>query len=144
MTEISMRHVTHVNESCHTHEWVIYHMWMTPQIVSPKTKIQISRYSLLLTHIYWHYHTFTDTNAPQGTAYCIWSVISSFSNLNRRSSSLGLFCHVPLKRDRRDWDWRLSLNDAANAIGCTVRCRVAKTHRIPYLYRSFPAKVTYI
>ena len=32
------------------------------------------------------------------TAYCIWSVISSFSNLNRWSSSLGLFCHVPLKK----------------------------------------------
>jgi len=25
-----------------------------------------------------------------------------------------------------------------------VSCRVAKTHRIPYLYRSFSAKVTYI
>jgi len=34
------------------------------------------------------------------TAYWIWSVISSFSKLNRLSSSLGLFCHVPLKRER--------------------------------------------
>ena len=32
------------------------------------------------------------------TPYCIWSVISSISNLNQESSSLGLFCHVPLKR----------------------------------------------
>jgi len=37
-----------------------------------------------------------------GTADCIWSVISSFSNLNRRSSSLCLFYHVPLKRDQGD------------------------------------------
>ena len=30
------------------------------------------------------------------TAYCIWSDISSISELNRGSSSLGLFCYVPL------------------------------------------------
>jgi len=53
------------------------------------------------------------------TAYCIWSDISSFSNLNRWSSSPGLFCHVPLKRDQGEWDWRLRLNDSPNAIGCT-------------------------
>jgi len=54
------------------------------------------------------------------TAYRIWSVISSISNLNRSSSSLSLFCHVPLKRDQWDWDWRLRLNDTPDAIGCTV------------------------
>jgi len=26
-------------------------------------------------------------------------------------------CHVPLKRDQGDWDWRLRLNDTPNAIG---------------------------
>jgi len=53
------------------------------------------------------------------TAYCIWSVISWISNLNRCSSSLGLFYHVPSKRDQGDWDWRLRLNDTTNWIGCT-------------------------
>ena len=54
------------------------------------------------------------------TAYCIWSVIFSFSNLNRRSSSLGLFYHIPLKRDQGDEDWRLRFyNDTPNATGCT-------------------------
>jgi len=53
---------------------------------------------------------------------CIWSVISSFSNLNRWSSSPGLFYHVPLKRDQRNWDWRLRLNDTPNAIGCNMLC----------------------
>jgi len=24
-----MRHITHVDESCHTHEWVMTHMWMS-------------------------------------------------------------------------------------------------------------------
>jgi len=52
------------------------------------------------------------------TAYCIWIVISSFSNLNRWSNSLRLFYHVPLKRDQGDWDWRLRLNDTPNTIGC--------------------------
>ena len=42
----------------------------------------------------------TDTFS-RSTAYCIWSVISSFSNLNRSFSSLGLFYHVWLKRDPR-------------------------------------------
>ena len=49
-------------------------------------------------------------------AYCIWSVISSFSNLNQCSSSIGLFCHVLLRRDLWDWDWRLRLNCTPNAI----------------------------
>jgi len=55
------------------------------------------------------------------TAYCVWSVVSSVSNLNRWSSSLGLFHHVPLKRDQGDWDWRLRLHDTPNAIGYMYR-----------------------
>ena len=57
---------------------------------------------------------------PYVTAYCMWSVISSFSNLNRWSSSLGLFYRVPLKRDQGDWDWRLRFNDTAHARGCII------------------------
>jgi len=36
------------------------------------------------------------------TAYCIGSLMSSISHLNRDSSSLGLFCHVLLERDQGD------------------------------------------
>jgi len=54
------------------------------------------------------------------TAYCIWSVISSFSNLIRWSSSLGLFNHVPLKRDQEDCDWRLRFNDTPIAKDCDM------------------------
>jgi len=50
------------------------------------------------------------------TVYFIWSAISSFSNLNWCSSSPGLFYHVPLKRDRGDWDWRLRWNVTRNTI----------------------------
>ena len=54
------------------------------------------------------------------TFYGSWSVISPISKLNRVSSSLRLFFHVPLKRDQFDWNWRISLNDTPNAIGCTA------------------------
>jgi len=30
MSHIWMSHVTHLNESCHTHEWVMPHTWMSP------------------------------------------------------------------------------------------------------------------
>jgi len=56
--------------------------------------------------------------ARHDTAYCIWSVISSFSNLNRSSSSRRLFYHVLLKKDQGFWDWRLRLYDTPNATGC--------------------------
>jgi len=47
-----------------------------------------------------------------------------FFILNKRwSSSLGLFYHVPLKRDHGDWDWRLGVNDTPSAIGCTSMMR---------------------
>jgi len=56
--------------------------------------------------------------ASYGSSPPCTSVASSFSNLNQCSSSLGLFYLVPLKRNQGDWDWRLRLNDAPNAIGC--------------------------
>ena len=46
--------------------------------------------------------TFPSRLLPPGTAFCIWSVISSISNRNRCSSSVGLVCHVSLKRDQGD------------------------------------------
>jgi len=61
----------------------------------------------------------TNRLAYCSTAYCIWSVIFSFSLLNPWSSFLGLFYHVSSKRDQGDWDWRLRWNDTPNAIGGT-------------------------
>jgi len=77
------------------------------------------------------------TPAYSGTAYCIWRVISSISNLNPCSSSLGFFCHVPLKRDQGDWNWKLRLDDTANAIDCTAY-RVAKTYKASIVTGHFP------
>jgi len=84
------------------------------------------------------------------TAYCIWSVISSFSNLIRSSSSLGFFYHVPLKRDQGDWDCRLRLHDTSNAIGCTgwrrtIGCLMLQVifHKRATKYRAFWREMTY-
>jgi len=64
------------------------------------------------------------------TAYCIWSVISSFSILNWWSSSLvGLIYRVLLKRDQGDWDWRLTLDDTPNALGCHVQVLCTQTEQ---------------
>jgi len=41
------------------------------------------------------------------------------SDLNRWSSSLDLYYHVPLERDQGDWDWRLRFNEIPNATGST-------------------------
>jgi len=84
--------------------WVIYHSsWAIYYRINMR---------VLHSYMYW-------TLYPHITTYCIWSVISSFSNFNRWSRSLGLFYHVPSKRDHEDWDWRLRLNDNPNVIGYT-------------------------
>jgi len=62
------------------------------------------------------------------------SVISSFSNLNRRSSSLGLFYNVPVERDQGDWDWRWRLNDTPNAIGCISCISCTCSYVVYFMY----------
>jgi len=51
-----------------------------------------------------------------------------FANWSSISLRLRVFCHVPLKGDQWDCDWRIRLNDTPNAIGCI---------RIPHLFRCF-------
>ena len=58
---------------------------------------------------YTHIHTHIHTHMYTCTACCISSVIASISNLNRWSSSLGLFCHVALKRDPRRLRWEIEI-----------------------------------
>ena len=56
-----------------------------------------------MTHLHlWHVSFISVQHTcrfASGTAHRIWIVISFFSNLHRLFSSLGLFYHVPLKRD---------------------------------------------
>jgi len=58
-------------------------------------------------------------NSQAFEAYHISSVMSSFSDLNKRFSSIRLFCHVLLNSEKRPMGFRLrlSLNDTPNAIG---------------------------
>jgi len=92
----------------------IYTAYCTWSVISCILHIYIPHIRLYICARYMSYTYKSYIN----TAYCIWSVISSFSNFNRESSSLGLFCHVPLKRDQRDSEWRLRLNDTPRVIGC--------------------------
>ena len=65
--------------------------------------IYICVYSLFI-HIYIYIHTYIYICIHMYiyTAYHIRNVIPAISNLNRCSSSVGLFCYVPLQRDQED------------------------------------------
>ena len=62
MSYIRMSHVTHMNESCHTYEWVMAHIWMghvTHEWVIPHIWLSHVTHALLshVTHIYESCHT---------------------------------------------------------------------------------------
>jgi len=77
------------------------------------------RYRYIYMYVYIYICIYQYVCIHTCTAYCIWSVLSSVSNLNRWSVSLPLFCHVPSKRRQGKWDCRVKLSDTPNAIGCT-------------------------
>jgi len=70
-------------------------VWSTLLAASPIQAPQLSCFSKSQTHA-----AGADWSTLVYTAYCIWSVISPISKLNRLSSPLRLFGHVPLKRDQ--------------------------------------------
>ena len=65
-------------------------------------------------------------------AYCIWSVISQISKLNRFCTSPRLFCHIPLKQDQFDWDWRMVHIRNMNQVSRTWRVYIGD---VTYSYR---------
>jgi len=80
------------------------------------TYICICVYIYLYTYKWFLKRKAQKNKCGQVAAYCVWSVISSISNLNRKSISQCLFCHVLLKIDQWDWHRRLQLKDTPNAI----------------------------
>ena len=76
MSHIWMCHVTHMNESCHTYEWVMSHIW-----VSHVTHMNVSchTYEWVMSHI-WMCHV-THMNEPYATYMHIfdWPHIHNFS-----------------------------------------------------------------
>ena len=89
-------------------------------------------------HIQQRIAGFPRTGRRAFTDYCIWSVISPASNLNWWSCSLGFFCHVPLKRD---WDWRLRLNDTPNAVGYTGWRRPIGFLKLQIIFKKEPLSI---
>ena len=108
--------------------------------------INICRHDCLHSNGYGLIYLFTWTNIPmyKCTAHCIWSVISPISKLNLLSSSRCLFCHVPLKRDQLDCDWRLRLNDTPNVIGCMGWLRLVGSSKFQVSFAKEPYKRDYI
>ena len=89
------------------------HLKKEPSI-SAKEPVYLCRYIESLPRVSMYIY-----RAPHiCTAYCIWSVISPSSKLNRLSSSLRLCCHVPFERVHLDGVWRIRWKDTSNAIGC--------------------------
>jgi len=70
-------------------------------------------------------------------SYCTRSVVSSHSNINRWTRSLGLICLVSLKRDLWDWDWKLRLDHPPNAIGISFIFYIYVYILYIYMYVSF-------
>ena len=97
--------------------------------------IHMGSHSYGITFIWDHIHM--GSHSYRLTAYCIWSGISSISNLNRWSSSLGLFYHVPLKRDQGDWDWKTKCHSKCNRL-CTHISTHTHISIHTYPWRLFP------
>jgi len=96
------------NVSCHIMEWTKY---MVDMQCCARTYVHEVN-SCMQTNIWIRIYVL------RTYSYWFWRVISSISSLNQFFSSLGLFCHVPFKRDKLDWNWRIRLNDTPHAMGC--------------------------
>ena len=125
--DILLSHVTFA-----AYAWVMSHIWMrhgTHRNESWHT------YSWVTSHLL-HIHT----SCHRCTAYYIWSVMSCISSVIHWLHFLGVFCHILVKRDL----WIREKRLMRLCVLWFKWYRVAKTHRMPCLYRSFSAKEPYI
>jgi len=99
-----------------------------------------------MTHVYvtWLMYMWHDSFASVLRKQYVQRVAFGVSFLQSQISIndlvlLGLFCHVPWKRDQGDWEWRLKINDTPNAKDCTPRAllRVAFLFPMSLFYVSF-------
>jgi len=108
----------------------IYHIYTYPDIhLQPICK---SREIRMIRTCICHIHLYNVSHKTKIFSFsCFFWVIWHHFRVSFVSFDIifvSLLCHLALLRDVR----------------CINEYRVAKTHRIPYLYRSFSAKVTYI
>jgi len=61
MSHIWMSHVTHMNESCHTYEWGMSHTWMH-QV--PHMNESCHTYEWVMSHIWMSHVTHMDASSP--------------------------------------------------------------------------------
>jgi len=62
MAQVQTRHVTHMNESWHTYECVISHTWMTTHLTSPSSQLGLLGrliHMCAMTHSYMRHDSFT-------------------------------------------------------------------------------------
>ena len=57
MSHMWLSHVTHMNESCHTYEWVMSHIWMSPVT---HTNESCHTYEWVMSHIWMSHVTHTN------------------------------------------------------------------------------------
>ena len=78
MSHIWMSHVTHMNESCHTYEWVMSHIWMSHVTMSHALRTSHVK------HMYVSWHTFKWVMSRPRT-----SRVSEISNVNELCHTYG-------------------------------------------------------
>jgi len=140
-------HVRHDSFICAT--WLIHMCAMTHSYVCHDSFIRVTRliHMCNTTHSYVRHDSFI---CVTWLSYVTWvSHITHESSMRRKShvqhmnASQHLFSlpRVPCST----LPWHIHVLYARHICHDTFMCyRVAKTHRVPYLYRSFSAKVTYI
>ena len=125
ISRVSFKGHSYINESRQRYTRVVSHTWMGPHVSFHVFLLRVIHKSISCVDDAgwrggtWHVIEWV-MSCMSCTACCMSSVISSVSNLNRWSSSLGLIYHVPLKRDQGDQEWTLRFNETLNAIGCII------------------------
>ena len=105
-----MSHVTHMNEWCHTYEWVESHIWM-----SHVKQINTSEHTIHFAHM----------NAACHVCRITFSFKYDVTHMNEIWHTLSYLTYM--HRERHTWH-------------ATVTYRVAKTHRMPEGASHFPQK----
>jgi len=142
MWHIWMSHVTHMNESCCTYEWVMSHIWM-----SPITHMNESRHTVQVGSVFingtWHAPPKERRQTPplglSHVCICVCSVSVSICVAISVSMSVPVSMFVSASASAF-----VSASMSATAyVWLSLSYRVAQSHRMPYLYRSFSANEPY-
>ena len=118
-SHVRVSHVTQMIESCRTYEWVVSHIWMSDGTWH---------------ELYWK--PWQSTRVLQLDWHVsLWVTCLIMRDMSHNNSSTSI------------WVTCLTMSDMShpklNYYQLDLKYGVAKTHRMPYLHRSFSAKVPY-